>query len=130
MGFLAAEANELCVPVPTLRTVHNMAKALCQPGNTRGEHHEARTAGGGGGGGGSTPAAPVIVTTVAEMQRIRRSTGLTIGCVPTMGSLHPGHLELVERVGACCSLLPHTALLFATRALAETQSFSNARSRA
>jgi pantoate--beta-alanine ligase len=44
-----------------------------------------------------------VISTIGAMReqvRSRRNTGQTIGCVPTMGALHAGHIALIEAARA------------------------------
>ncbi len=55
-----------------------------------------------------------IVTTIVELRGLldsARSEGRTVGVVPTMGALHPGHAALVDRAAAECDTVAVTVFV-------------------
>jgi len=55
-----------------------------------------------------------IVTTIVELRGLldsARSEGRTVGVVPTMGALHPGHAALVDRAAAECDIVAVTVFV-------------------
>lgn len=61
---------------------------------------------------------PRILHTVAEWRSIRdqhKAEGKTIGFVPTMGALHPGHASLFERASRECDIVMGTVFVNPTQ---------------
>lgn len=60
----------------------------------------------------------LVESSPADTRRIvqkKRQRGLTIGCVPTMGALHQGHISLIERARKECDFVVGTIFVNPTQ---------------
>ena len=60
----------------------------------------------------------IVETSLTETRRLvraARARGLVVGCVPTMGALHPGHVSLIERASNECGFVVATIFVNPTQ---------------